>query len=258
MGTLGGYGDLSPVSTGCPRTTACAGTSTIRQTVAAQAALDSLTGNSVGDSVWLGHNGQDVGALTGLASIDASKKYYYGNTRNATAGIRLLANATFVAGTVSHTDYRFVDVFTGHNPQPDDVAFPGHGRPLYHPDFVGQRAVNQGGREWIAGFEFVDHSTVPSWIAANLADVAWSRWLGAFSTGMSGLFSIIGSFEFRSNFNRFHQLDQNGNTVERTWSELVDWFRANQTHIGNVPAGLIPLTGERSVFLSGPHTAFAE
>ena len=82
--------------------------------------------------------------------------------------------------------------------------------------------------------------------------------MGASTTGMSGLFSIIGSFEFRSNFNRFHQLDQNGNTVDRTWSDIVDWFRANQTHIGNVPAGLIPLTGERSVFLSGPHIAFAD
>ena len=224
---------------------------------AVQADLDTLPGNDAGDSVWLGQDRHDVGILGGVTSIDATKKIYYGNTRSALAGIRLLDNTTFVAGTIAHKNYLLTDVFTGHNPQPSTtVVFEGHGRPEFHPDYVGQRAVNHAGRVWSAGFETIDHSTAPSWTAANLADVAWSRWLGAFENGMSGLFSIIGSFEFRSTRNRFHQLDQNGNTVDRTWSELVDWFRANQAHIGNVPAGLIPLTGERSVFLAGPHTVF--
>ena len=226
---------------------------------AVQADLDRLPGNSTGDSFWLGQDRHDVGSLSGLASIDAARKYYYGNSTSALAGIRLLDNTTFVAGTASHTDYRLVDVFTGHNPQPDDViVFEGHGRPQFDPDYVGQTAVNQGGREWVSGFRFVDHSTDPSWTAANLDDVSWSRWLGAFETGMSGLFSIIGSFEFRANVHRFHQLDQNGNTVNRTWSQLIDWFRSNQTHLGNVPAGLIPLSGQKSIFLSGPHTVFAD
>ena len=226
---------------------------------AVQADLDRLPGNSTGDSFWLGQDRHDVGSLSGLASIDAARKYYYGNSTSALAGLRLLDNTTFVAGTASHTDYRLVDVFTGHNPQPDDViVFEGHGRPQFDPDYVGQTAVNQGGREWVSGFRFVDHSTDPSWTAGNLADVSWSRWLGAFETGMSGLFSIIGSFEFRANVHRFHQLDQNGNTVNRTWSEIIDWFRSNQTHLGNVPAGLIPLSGQKSIFLSGPHTVFAD
>ena len=226
---------------------------------AVQADLDRLPGNSTGDSFWLGQDRHDVGALSGLASIDAARKYYYGNSTSARAGIRLLDNTTFVAGTASHTDYRLVDVFTGHNPQPDDViVFEGHGRPQFDPDYVGQTAVNQGGRAWVSGFRFVDHSTDPSWTVANLADVSWSRWLGAFETGMSGLFSVIGSFEFRANVHRFHQLDQNGNTVNRTWSQLIDWFRSNQTHLGNVPAGLIPLSGQKSIFLSGLHTVFAD
>ena len=224
---------------------------------AVQADLDRLPGNSTGDSFWLGQDRHDVGSLSGLASIDAARKYYYGNSTSALAGIRLLDNTTFVAGTASHTDYRLVDVFTGHNPQPDDViVFEGHGRPQFDPDYVGQTAVNYGGREWVSGFRFVDHSTDPSWTAANLADVSWNRWLGAFEAGMSGLFSVIGSFEFRANVHRFHQLDQNGNTVNRTWSQLIDWFRSNQTHLGNVPAGLIPLAGQKSIFLSGPHTVF--
>ena len=139
-----------------------------------------------------------------------------------------------------------------------DVSFSGHGRPQFDPDLVGQRAVNQGGREWTAGFELVDHSTDPGWVAANLADVSWNRWLGAFETGTFGLFSIQGSFEFRATQHKFHQLELNGNTVDRTWSQLIDWFRSNQTHLGNVPTGLIPLSGQKSIFLSGPHTVFAD
>ena len=139
-----------------------------------------------------------------------------------------------------------------------DVSFSGHGRPQFDPDSVGQRAVNQGGREWIAGFELVDHSTDPSWTTANLADVSWNRWLGAFETGTFDLFSIQGSFEFRATQHKFHQLELNGNTVDRTWSQLIDWFRSNQTHLGNVPAGLIPLSGQKSIFLSGPHIVFAD
>ena len=112
---------------------------------AVQADLDRLPGNSTGDSFWLGQDRHDVGSLSGLASIDAARKYYYGNSTSALAGIRLLDNTTFVAGTASHTDYRLVDVFTGHNPQPDDViVFEGHGRPQFDPDYVGQTAVNPG------------------------------------------------------------------------------------------------------------------
>ena len=177
--------------------------------------------------------------------------YAYGWTADAPAPHRLIETE------ITDPDSEVFGEVSGEILRALVYTFEGHGRPLNHPAFIGQRAVNQGGREWVGGFEFVDHSTASSWTSANVADVVWSRWLGVSTTGMSGLFSIIGSFEFRTNRNRFHQLDQNGNTVDRTWSELVDWFRANQTHIGNVPAGLIPLTGERSVFLSGPHISFA-
>ena len=214
-------------------------------------ALASFLTNNANSVLWLHSHPSDASVLVQLTALPAGREVFYWNSTDLM--IKKLDSATFVAAGSTTDHWQWLSLI----PEAAVIVFAGHGRPQFDPDHVGQVAVNQGGREWRAGFEFVDHSTVPSWIEANLADVAWNRWLGSFSTGMSGLFSIIGSFEFRSNFNRFHQLDQNGNTVDRTWSELVDWFRANQTHIGNVPAGLIPLNGERSVFLSGPHIVFA-
>ena len=223
------------------------------QDVADDALASFLTNNS-NSVLWLHSHPSDASLLVQLTALPANREVFYWNSTDLM--IRKLDSSTFVAAGSTTDHWQWLSLI----PEGADAAivFAGHGRPEFHPDHVGQSAINQSGREWIAGFEFVDHSTNPAWTAANLTNVSWSRWLGASHTGMSGLFSIIGSFEFRSNFNRFHQLDQNGNTVDRTWPELVDWFRANQTHIGNVPAGLIPLTGEQSVFLSGPHIAFAD
>ena len=224
---------------------------------AVQADLDRLPGNDAGDSVWLGHDRQDVGALSELASIDAMKKYYYGNTRSALAGIRLLDNTTFVAGTLAHKNYLLTDVFTGHNPQPDRaVVFDGHGRPEFHPDFVGQFAINQAGAVWVGGFELVDHSTDPSWTAANLADVSWNRFEGVSVSG--GDPQNIGGFYYRTHTARFHVVDQQFNSEDLTWSGLIDLYRAHNEIVGNPPAGLVPLSGQKSIFLSGPHIAFAD
>ena len=219
-------------------------------------ALASFLTNNANSVLWLHSHPSDASLLVQLTALPAGREVFYWNSTDLK--IRKLDSSTFVAAGSTTDHWQWLSLIPEVAGSDAVIVFDGHGRPEFHPNHVGQKAVNQSGREWIAGFEFVDHSTVPSWVAINLADVAWSRWLGASHTGMSGLFSIIGSFEFRSNFNRFHQLDQNGNTVDRTWSELVDWFRANQAHIGNVPAGLIPLTGERSIFLSGPHIAFAD
>ena len=100
--------------------------------------------------------------------------YAYGWTADSPAPHRLIATEVVdpdseVFGEVSGEILRAL-VYT----------FEGHGRPLNHPAFTGQRAVNQGGREWVGGFEFVDHSTASSWTSANVADVVWSRWLGVF------------------------------------------------------------------------------
>ena len=169
---------------------------------AAQSDLDTLPGNDADDSVWLGHHRQDVEALSGLVSIDLTKKYYYGNNRSALAGIRLLDNTTFVAGTLAHKNYLLTDIFTGHNPQPGPaVIFEGHGRPEFDPDHIGQFAVNQGGGTWVAGFQLVDHSTDPTWTAANLEDVSWNRFLGVSVSG--GDPQTIGGFYYRTHIARF-------------------------------------------------------
>ena len=173
-------------------------------------ALASFLTNNANSVLWLHSHPSDASLLVQLTALPAGREVFYWNSTDLT--IRKLDSSTFVAAGSTTDHWQWLSLIP--EGWADAVTvFAGHGRPEFHPDHVGQFAVNQSGREWIAGFEFVDHSTVPSWVTANLADVAWNRWLGAFSTGMSGLFSIIGSFEFRSNFNRFHQLDQNGNTL---------------------------------------------
>ena len=136
------------------------------------------------------------------------------------------------------------------------IAFEGHGRPNFDPGYVGQFAVNQSGATWVAGFELIDHSVGPSWIAASLADVAWNRFEGV--SVSSGDPQTIGGFYYRTHTARFHVLDQQFNTENLTWSELIDLYRANNNLAGNPPAGLVPLAGEKSIFLTGPHIAFAD
>lgn len=83
----------------------------------AQFALDMLAGNSMGESFWLGLDHTDARALRGLAAVDPDRKYYYGHISGATSGLRVLNNSTFVAGTLSHNEYRLVEVFTGLDPR---------------------------------------------------------------------------------------------------------------------------------------------
>ena len=137
-----------------------------------------------------------------------------------------------------------------------DVEFDGHGHPGFDPDYVGQFAVNQAGDTWSAGFELVDHSTDPSWTAANLADVSWNRFEGVSTSG--GDPQTIGGFYYRTHIARFHVLDQQFNTENLTWSALIDLYRAHNELIGNPPTGLVPLAGEKSIFLSSSHIAFSD